>query len=1380
MEKKLIAIFLTVSMIFMNCGNITDAKGAITSGKERSISESFSESVKCVEKTTYNSQAVTDVKTMWLSGDVNQKGIENPYEGYSAYGDFEYYYNRSWNIARIWKYIGKGGTVYIPDTIEGYTVTGISANAFQNNVDVTSVILPSGLNVIYSYAFRGCKNLTFVTFSAPTNGKLEIRSDAFEGCTALTSVNIPNGDYSINLIGNPFFGCKNLTSVTLGNSVTIDTMHIGDFFYGCEKLNYITVDAENMSYSSYEGVMFNKDRTKLLLCPNGIEGDYNIPYGVKTIGECAFNFSELTSIHIPSTISNIEKGSLTNCNNMSDIYYDGTQEDWKKITIGENNFSLDNATLHFASEAIPPIGDVPSRVTFKSINLSHTAVGTPSGTLSFSGTIYLKDGTTAADSEWAKIMNSIIWTSSNPAVADNITVKRPAGMGETAYSTFIVSVQAKAEGTAVITGTLPDGMKASCAVTVTDEGEEDREDSGETVIHSYIIQRVSRYTSDDIYEGFDKINKSDCSEEERYQKYYDLFVDYGFKNVKEGISYLSNTTAERYAYLMLTTDDCFIASQFVHELNNTSRGKAMRTALIVDGLLFSSEWKTWTNPLILASSNGELPGVKKYKEMLYDYMKVQSQKIECMNYAKTITDLTDKVTDVTKAQILKEVNDVHDSMKYWEILGKYSDVLFTFDEDGETVKEYTIDEGSGFGKFAKAEGYASTGISIISTTLEDVMGFIQLDSKLRAYQENKDFLNEIIRSADDLPSELRYAAYLVREEMEAGAGANIKDLALDIMNLTLKISKLTKDMFTNVLKEHGIRAPGALTNFLTQVDVGVWFSNRIMNMGSVVKKEVYVEGYTYLAEHFTKLLEQNKEAFLNNRTEENAWNFYYTYNTLYQLRQKGEESYLAMCNVEGLAAGLAKKGINYELKEKGVNSILGVLEERCQFTLPEGMEIPKSVSYHSKAVVRCPVDIEVLDIRGNSIVKLLDRVETDVINQYGRFAVIYDSYTGDYVKVICLNSAENVSIQIRGIDKGLVNMELAQAQDLGNKIYAFNNVPVNRGTVIETTVNKIIEQKTYDVDVDGDGIIDEKGIVNVKQDSYCPVEYVSLDKSILMLNKGESDILKVTVSPLNATEQRVSWMSADSSVATVVDGKVTAIAEGSTTIYCTALAAKDIVASCKIEVTSLAPTQEPTAIPTQTPDTVPTEVPGSTPEPAEEPDDTEIDIAEAAEVTLGEDSYTYNGKPREPEAIVQTELEYLEEDVDYIVSYKNNTNVGVASVIVTGLGKYTGQITRTFKIFPKGTSLSGKLKAISKGFVVKWKKQTKCTSGYQVQYSTSKKFAKRATVTKTVKKKSVSKLAVRKLKAKKKYYVRIRTYRIARGRKYYSDWSKKRSIKTKK
>lgn len=140
----------------------------------------------------------------------------------------------------------------------------------------------------------------------------------------------------------------------------------------------------------------------------------------------------------------------------------------------------------------------------------------------------------------------------------------------------------------------------------------------------------------------------------------------------------------------------------------------------------------------------------------------------------------------------------------------------------------------------------------------------------------------------------------------------------------------------------------------------------------------------------------------------------------------------------------------------------------------------------------------------------------------------------------------------------------------------------------------------------------------------------------------------------------------------------------------------------------------------------------------------------------------------------------LTKDTDYNLLYKNNIKVGTASVVITGVGKYTGTATKTFTIIPKGTIISGKIAAKTKGFTAKWKKQPKSITGYQVQYSVNKKFTKKATMAKIVKKTSITKLVVRKLKAKKKYYVRIRTYKTVNGKKYYSSWSKVKNVTTKK
>ena len=133
------------------------------------------------------------------------------------------------------------------------------------------------------------------------------------------------------------------------------------------------------------------------------------------------------------------------------------------------------------------------------------------------------------------------------------------------------------------------------------------------------------------------------------------------------------------------------------------------------------------------------------------------------------------------------------------------------------------------------------------------------------------------------------------------------------------------------------------------------------------------------------------------------------------------------------------------------------------------------------------------------------------------------------------------------------------------------------------------------------------------------------------------------------------------------------------------------------------------------------------------------------------------------------------------MSYKNNKNVGKATLTIKGTGDYAGSITKTFKINPKGTSIV-KLAKAKKAITVKWKKQPAKMAklritGYQIQLATNKKFTKgKKTVTVKGFKKASKKIG--KLKAKKKYYVKIRTYKTVGGVKYYSKWSKVKAVKT--
>lgn len=104
----------------------------------------------------------------------------------------------------------------------------------------------------------------------------------------------------------------------------------------------------------------------------------------------------------------------------------------------------------------------------------------------------------------------------------------------------------------------------------------------------------------------------------------------------------------------------------------------------------------------------------------------------------------------------------------------------------------------------------------------------------------------------------------------------------------------------------------------------------------------------------------------------------------------------------------------------------------------------------------------------------------------------------------------------------------------------------------------------------------------------------------------------------------------------------------------------------------------------------------------------------------------------------------------------------------------TTKNTKTVK--PKKTSIK-KLSKGKKKFTVTWAKVSG-VKGYQIQYSSNKKF-KKNNKSVTVTKQKTTKATVKKLKSKKKYYVRVRTYKTVNGKKIYSSWSKVKSIKTK-
>ncbi|MGN0458732.1 MAG: leucine-rich repeat protein [Eubacterium sp.] len=170
-------------------------------------------------------------------------------------------------------------------------------------------------------------------------------------------------------------------------------------------------------------------------------------------------------------------------------------------------------------------------------------------------------------------------------------------------------------------------------------------------------------------------------------------------------------------------------------------------------------------------------------------------------------------------------------------------------------------------------------------------------------------------------------------------------------------------------------------------------------------------------------------------------------------------------------------------------------------------------------------------------------------------------------------------------------------------------------------------------------------------------------------------------------------------------------------------------------------------------------------------------------ITLSTTSYTYNGSIKKPTVKVVGSNGKAISSSNYTVTYASGRkNVGKYSVKITFKGNYSGTKTLYFTINPKGTSISS-VTAKSKGFTVKWKKQATQTTGYEIQYATDSKFTKNKK-TVIVSKNSTTSKTISKLSAKKKYYVRIRTYKTVKvngkSTNIYSNWSKAKYVTTKK
>lgn len=388
----------------------------------------------------------------------------------ATYGDFEYTLEDDYTCT-ITKYNGSAANVTIPSTIYGNKVSAIGRYAFEENPNIKKVSMPNSVKIIDRGAFWYCGNLESVTMPTglkeiggcafyetnlksvvlPTGLKY-ISNEAFKFCYNLKTVTLPN---TVESLGNACFGsCTSLQSISIPNSVKdmrwstfdrctslktvtigcgVDTMETYSVFGGCTSLENITVNSSNNNYSSANGIMYDKNKTEILVYPQAKKDTtYSVPSSVKSLGEMTANGNAyLKTVTIPSNIKDIGDYAFG---------YIGEKYNYQKVS----GFTI-KGYKGTAAERYARNNDfnfVQLQVVPTSVALNKTTLTLDTGkTSNLKATVYPSN---AANKKCT-------WSSSNTSVA---TVD---GNGK---------VTAKKAGTATITVKTSNGKTATCKVTV--------------------------------------------------------------------------------------------------------------------------------------------------------------------------------------------------------------------------------------------------------------------------------------------------------------------------------------------------------------------------------------------------------------------------------------------------------------------------------------------------------------------------------------------------------------------------------------------------------------------------------------------------------------------------------------------------------------------------------------------------------------------------------------------------------------------------------------------------------------------------------------------------------------------------------------------------
>lgn len=216
--------------------------------------------------------------------------------------------------------------------------------------DLTSYTLHENTKVIANYAFAGCTQLTDIVIP---DGITAIGDFAFSKCTALKSISLPE---SIKKVGRlAFEDCNALETVTLADGLSLDGFenlkNIKKLTCSINALDYNTPDYGIQTLVLTSGMAMEdwfrcSDIITNVILPDSV---------MKIVDDAFYGCQGLKSIMIPDSVVSIGNKAFDMCDGLSTVYYKGTKEEWRTISVGSDNFYLEKATKYYYSEYEPPL-----------------------------------------------------------------------------------------------------------------------------------------------------------------------------------------------------------------------------------------------------------------------------------------------------------------------------------------------------------------------------------------------------------------------------------------------------------------------------------------------------------------------------------------------------------------------------------------------------------------------------------------------------------------------------------------------------------------------------------------------------------------------------------------------------------------------------------------------------------------------------------------------------------------------------------------------------------------------------------------------------------------------------------------------------------------